>query len=264
MALAADLRRENDELVALCRGLLPALWSQPTGFKAWTPWDVVAHLCCSDTLALAACQGEAAFAQAAEAVREHLAAGRDQRAMGRVELGHLDPRALLQHWETVFDALVAALARLEPKDRLPWFGPAMGARSFATARLMETWAHGQAVWDLLHLRRPLTDRLRHIAHLGVGTYGWSFSNRLLTVPQPVPFVQLQAPDGSTWTWNAPSSTDVVQGPAEDFCRVVTQCRHVQDTRLMHAGTGSAWMQVAQCFAGPPCDAPAPGQRVDPG
>jgi uncharacterized protein (TIGR03084 family) len=153
------------------------------------------------------------------------------------------------------------LALLDARERLPWFGPAMSARSFATARLMETWSHGQAVWDLLRRVRPATARLKHIAHLGVSTYGWTFSNRGLAVPQPVPHIALIAPDGSRWSWNEASASDFVQGAAEDFCRVVTQCRHVDDTQLVHGGSATAWMQMAQCFAGAPTDGPAPGQRV---
>lgn len=260
-ALAADLHCENHELAALCRGLQPAQWQQATAFKAWTPWDVVAHLGLLDGVALAACQDPVAFATAAAALRERRATGLGIQAIARADLGHLDGPALLAHWQLVFEALTSVLATLSPSDRLPWFGPSMGARSFATARLMETWAHGQAVWDLLLRPRPASARLRHIAHLGVNTYGWSFNNRGLPVPQPVPHVALTAPDGSTWSWHAPSATHLVQGPAEDFCRVVTQCRHVQDTRLVHSGTGTAWLHLAQCFAGPPESGPAPGLRV---
>ncbi len=62
----------------------------------------------------------------------------------------------------------------------------MSVASSVTARLMETWAHGQDVLDALRLRRRPTDRLRHIAHLGVRTFGWSFRVHGLAVPeQPV-------------------------------------------------------------------------------
>lgn len=260
-ALAADLLAENDALAALCDGLSAAQWTSPTAFKAWTPWDVVAHLCLLDGAALAAARGEAAFEPVAVGLRARRAEGASLCAIARADLGHLQGLALLAHWHHVYGELAAALRSLDARDRLPWFGPALSARSFATARLMESWAHGQAVWDLLRRKRPATARLQHIAHLGVSTYGWSFSNRGLTVPQPVPHVALQAPDGSAWRWSATSASDCVQGPAEDFCLVVAQCRHVDDTRLVHRGSGTAWLHVAQCFAGPPVDGPAPGERL---
>jgi uncharacterized protein (TIGR03084 family) len=260
-ALAAELRDEDEELVALCAGLSDAQWQLPTGFKAWTPWDVVAHLCLLDLAALAACRDAASFAALAAALRERRATGQSLQAIARADLGHLDGPALLGHWQAAYGELTAALSTLDARNRLPWFGPAMSARSFATARLMETWSHGQAVWDLLRRLRPATARLKHIAHLGISTYGWTFGNRGLPVPQPTPHVVLLAPDGSAWSWNEPSVRDFVYGPAEDFCRVVTQCRHVDDTQLVHGGGATAWMLMAQCFAGAPTDGPAPGERL---
>jgi uncharacterized protein (TIGR03084 family) len=262
-ALADDLLAEDEALAALCAGLSAAQWQQPTAFKAWTPWDVVAHLCLLDGAALATTHGAAAFAPVAAGLRARRAAGASLCAIARADLGHLHGPALLVEWRAVFSALCTALATLDARDRLPWFGPGMSARSFATARLMEAWAHGQAVWDLLQRVRPATERLQHIAHLGVNTCGWSFSNRGLAAPQPLPHVALRAPDGSAWSWNSPSDSDFVRGPAEDFCLVVAQCRHVDDTGLLHRGSGTAWMHIAQCFAGPPVDGPAPGERRTP-
>ena len=36
----------------------------------------------------------------------------------------------------------------DPKKRLKWAGPEMSARSSVTARQMETWAHGQELFDV--------------------------------------------------------------------------------------------------------------------
>ena len=110
-------------------------------------------------------------------------------------------------------------------------------------------------------RRPTGARLKHIAHLGVGTFGWTFANRGLPVPAVQPFVALAAPYGSSWTWGDPAGDHRVQGSAEDFCLVVTQRRHLQDTALTCTpGPMTEWMTIAQCFAGAPADGPAPGVR----
>jgi hypothetical protein len=51
---------------------------------------------------------------------------------------------------------------------------------------------------------------------------------------------------------------VVRGPAADFCLVVTQRRHLDDTDLVCVGpVASEWMGIAQAFAGPP----GPGRRA---
>lgn len=256
----ADLLAEDDALCAFTLSLTPRQWRLPSDFFGWTAWDEVAHLCLLDQVALLAATDDAAFAQAAQALRSRRAAGLEISAIARADLGHLDGPALVGHWRTVYPALVAALDRLEARARLPWFGPSMSARSFATARLMETWAHGQDVYDALGVARPATARLRHIAHLGVTTYGWSFANRGLAVPQPAPEVELVLDDAMPWRWNEASGAHHVRGDALDFCLVVTQRRHVDDTALRHAGHGSQWLRIAQCFAGPPADGPAPGTR----
>jgi uncharacterized protein (TIGR03084 family) len=71
------------------------------------------------------------------------------------------------------------------------------------------------------------------------------------------YVELVAPSGEHWTWGADDATDRVYGPAEDFCLVVTQRRHVDDTALVVDGANAReWMLCAQAFAGPPTDGPA--------
>src|ERR1700721_387060 len=50
------------------------------------------------------------------------------------------------------------------------------------------------------------------------------------------------------TWD---SVNRVQGNALDFCRVVTQRRHPDDTGLVVTGPDAQqWISIAQAFAGP--------------
>lgn len=257
----ADLRAEYRALDALCATLDAEQWRRRSLFYGWTPWDEVAHLCYFDETALQSATDPEAFTRGAQAMAQRTGAGEEISAIARERFGHLDGPALLAFWRTRYEPLVDALAALDPKARLAWYGPPMSARSFATARLMETWAHGQDVWDVLPRRRPASARLKHIAHIGVTTFGWTFKNRGLALPGPAPYVELQGPDGLVWTWGEPSATDFVRGPADDFCLVVTQRRHVEDTALVLGGASAqAWLPIAQCFAGPPADGPAPGVR----
>lgn len=258
--LAADLMAEDTDLAAFCARMTPAQWQRATRFHGWTPWDEIAHLCLFDEVGTLAATDAPAFMQRAAQLRARRAQGEEISAIARATYADKTGLALLRHWQAVFQRLVSALAALDPKARLPWFGPPMSARSFAAARLMETWAHGQDIYDVLQQTRSPTLRLKHIAYLGVNTFGWSFQNRGLAAPSPVPYVALQAPDGSTWSWHPPSENDFVRGTAEDFCAVVTQRRHVSDTGLRAQGSAIGWLQVAQCFAGPPTDGPAPGRR----
>ncbi len=146
--------------------------------------------------------------------------------------------------------------------RLKWGGPDMSARSCISARLMETWAHGQEIYDQLGVVRKNQDRIRNIVILGINTYGWTYAVREETAPEPKPYVNLTAPSGEEWTFNDPSADDLIEGAAEDFCQVVTQVRNIADTSLRVIGPNATdWMSKAQCFAGAAQPPPAPGTRI---
>ena len=156
--------------------------------------------------------------------------------------------------------MTAVLAGLEPRARLPWYGPDMGVASFTTARLMETWAHGQDVADALGERREPTDRLRHVAQIGVRALPWSFTVHGRPVPDVPVRVELELPGGGGWTAGPEDAADLVRGSALDFCLVVTQRRHPADVDLTVRGpVAGEWMGLAQAFAGPPGTGRRPGQ-----
>lgn len=257
----ADLRDEGAELYALLDTLRESDWERVTQFKSWTINDVVLHLHASDVQAAASARS----AEAYQALRSDIVA---QRTLGlspieeaRKRYAGLRGRALLTRWRDQLEALCQALAEKDPAARLKWGGPDMGLRMFTTARQMETWAHGQAIYDILGKERALHQRLKNIAVIGVKTFGWTFANRKLPVPPDMPFVRLTGPSGDTWEWNTPSAQNAVEGDAGEFCRVVTQTINVADTKLVVQGdTARRWMAIAQCFAGPPNDPPARGAR----
>jgi len=258
--LRLDLVAEQASLDELVAGLSPNQWAVPTPAPGWTVADHVGHLAWFDARAAMAVTDPEGFSRLARSDLEaddpmeaHLARSRS-----------LSPAGLLAWWRKERRRLAAALARLEPGRRLAWYGPEMGARSFVTARLMEAWAHGQDVADALGRRRAPTDRLRHVAHLGVATRRYSYLARGLQPPVSGVYVELASPSGGRWEWGWPGEADQVRGPAEDFCLVVTRRRHLDDTALEVRGEGArTWMAVAQAFAGPPGPGRAPGQFPPP-
>jgi uncharacterized protein (TIGR03084 family) len=128
----------------------------------------------------------------------------------------------------------------------------MGAASMATARLMETWAHGVDVTDALGMPPSATSRLRHVAHIGVRTRDFAFGQHGLPRPDAEIRVELAAPDGGSWTWGPETAEQRVTGPALDFCLRVTQRRHRDDLALVAVGADAdRWLDLAQAFAGPP-------------
>ena len=258
---ALDFRDESDALFALLETRDDADWARATQFKHWTPNDVVAHLEMGNYAADRSLQGAEEFAAF---VRQLAELGRNS---GRhidathAWLGGIKNRELLLRWRDFYRAMAERFVVAEPKRRVKWFGPDMSVLSSISARLMETWAHGQALYDLFGQTRVDTDRIKNIAIIGINTFGWTFANRKIAPSGVRPNVRLTAPSGAVWEWPQPTSDDLIEGAAVEFCQVVTQTRNIADTALQVAGpTATAWMAIAQCFAGPPENPPPPGTR----
>jgi uncharacterized protein (TIGR03084 family) len=261
LQVSVDLRDEVDELHDFLQTLKPGDWDRETGFLEWTPWDVVAHLHFFDLVSMVALEGEEAFGNERKTLIAGITKGLTSKEIGRERFADLDAAKLLDQWRSTAHALAEALGESDPKRRLPWFGPDMGVQMFTTARYMETWAHGQEVYDLVGASRTHTDRIKNIATIGMKTFGWTFVNRKMEVPGPPPYVRLVSPSGEIWEWNEPSEIECVRGHAVDFCQVVTQGRNIADTPLAVSGpVATRWMSIAQCFAGGPVDPPKPGSR----
>ena len=169
--------------------------------------------------------------------------------------------ALLAAWRTGVEELGAEWRDRDPRLRVRWAGPEMSLRTALTARLMETWAHGQAVFDALGMERRERDSVRHVALLGAQTYGWSFAVRGAKPPGPMPAVRLTLPSGAPLDLGGDLASGLVEGAAVALAQVVAQTRNVEDTALkVTDGIARRWMTIAQCFAGPPAEPPAPGTR----
>jgi uncharacterized protein (TIGR03084 family) len=246
-ALVADLAAEHDALDGRVAGLDDDGWATPTPAEGWTVADSVSHLAFFDRSALLALTDAAAFtAHLAELAAA--AADEPDVALGRAG----DHAALLEQWREGRGALLAAAATADPAARVPWYGPPMGLASFVSARLMETWAHGQDVADALGLPPVVSDRLRHVCHLGVGARAYSFRVRGLDDPGDPIRVEATPPGGgAAWTWGPADAADRVTGSALDLALVLTQRRHRDDTDVVVAGpVAERWMAIAQAFAGP--------------
>jgi uncharacterized protein (TIGR03084 family) len=257
IAEADDFLVESETLARLVEPLGADVFEEKTQFKDWTINIVLRHLHCVNQAAYMALTDEAAFSNYEAGLR----AASSLAAFEHTWVDGLSGPELAATWIAYATKTAAAFREADPKARLKWFGPPMSARSSITARQMETWAHGQEVFDLLGAARTEGDRLRNIAHLGVNTYGWTFATRGLEPPGPPPYVRLVAPSGAVWEWHESSEDDFVSGDAVEFCQVVTQTRNVADTTLVVVGSrAAAWMSCAQCFAGGPIDPPAAGTR----
>lgn len=258
MQQAIDFKDESDVLHKVLKSLDATEFGRSTQFKDWTIDDVLVHLHFWNKAADQSLNDPDGFANLFGRLATHLASG----TLRDFENGEIALRGqdLVEGWHAQYSDMADRWRVLDPKIRVRWAGPEMSVRSSATARQMETWAHGQEIFDLLGLRRQDADRIKNIVILGINTYQWSFKVRGMEAPQPVPFVRLTAPSGEEWTFGE-EGDDSITGSAVDFCQIVTQTRNVADTDIKTTGpTSEAWMNHAQCFAGPPETPPAPGAR----
>lgn len=253
-----DLLAEQESLDEVMAGLSDEQWSLATPSPRWSVADQIGHLAFFDQTASQAITDSESFMAGLSETFGALGGGAEvSDAFTLGDYRAMSPEALLSAWRANRQQLADASATLTNDDRIPWYGPSMGSKSFLTARLMEAWAHGQDVLDTVGVERDATDRLRHIAQLGFITRSWSYNNRGLTAPEADVRVELQAPSGDTWSFGSDAASESVTGPAEDFCLVVTQRRNIADTSLIAEGDAAVdWMAKAQAYAGAATDGPA--------
>ena len=258
-SIIADLVSEQEALDAVVTALAAADWGLATPSPRWAVRDQIGHLAFFDETAALAISDPQSFVQHrtdfVAAAFANPGAG-DELTLGPARA--MTAEKLLAHWRACRNLLAEAGAGCGEKDRIEWYGPSMGAKSFLTARLMEAWAHGQDICDTVDSEREATDRLRHIAQLGFITRGWTYINRKTEIPEGDIRVELDAPSGETWTFGPADAPATVRGPAEDFCLVTSQRRNLADTSLVIDGAiAQDWLEKAQLFAGPPSNPPAP-------
>jgi len=253
-SLCDDLAAEQTALDTVLAGLTEAQWLSPTPAEGWDVRDSVSHLTFFDGTAGLAVADPESFATHAAGMLAGTAGTPD------VDLGRsMPPAELYDRWGTGRRELDRALRSADPDVRVPWYGPAMSLPSFVTARLMETWAHGQDVVDAVGGRPIVSDRLRHVCHIGIGARRYAYRVHGLDDPGTPIRVEALAPSGERWSWGPEDATDRVTGTALDLALVLTQRRHRDDTDLIVVGTvAEQWMSIAQSFAGPAGTGRAPG------
>jgi uncharacterized protein (TIGR03084 family) len=257
--LIDDLLAERLALEAVLRSISGAAWDIPTHAVGWAVRDQVAHLAATDEAAARVLtHGGDTRQSRADLIPERGGGATTDRALDRGR--SIAPGELLDWWSGAGTILAQAARAADEQARITWAGLSMSVTSFLTSRLMETWSHGLDVVDVVGVERPDTDRLRHIAFLGLRTRPYPYIARGLPVPAEPISVELDLPSGVQWGSRAIGGANRIRGTAVDFCRVVSRRRHVMDTDLLVEGDAArGWMEIAQVYAGPPGTGRSPGE-----
>ena len=258
---AYDFCDESNAIYELLSNIDDDQFNKSTLFKGWTFNNVIGHLHVWNYAADISLKDGEEWKEFSNNVLKAFGGGSTFSQFEETIIKDAKGKELLNIWKDYYSDMTERFAIADPKKRVKWGGPEMSARSKITARHMETWAHGQEVFDALGKDREEKDIIKNIVHMGVIAYGWTFVNRKLAIPEPTPYLILNAPSGEVWQWNDKESSSKIEGTGVEFAQVVTQVRNFADTKLSITGEPAIeWMKYAQCFAGPPEDPPAKGTR----
>ena len=258
---AIHFKEESDALYKLLINADKNSFKLKTQFKSWTINDVLYHLHVWNIAALLSLKNENEFKEFMQNFMEAVKSGNSAREYEKILSDNTEGLDLLNLWKETYEKISNEFAKSDPKKRVKWAGPDMSVRSSITARHMETWAHGQEIFDQLGFERIDTDRIKNIVVIGVNTFGWTYINRNLSIPEKMPKLSLLSPSNELWEWNEDNEEDMISGSATEFSQVVTQVKNINDTSLKVSGKiANEWMSIAQCFAGPPENPPEKGTR----
>jgi len=244
--IVTDLKAEHEALDQFLADLDEEHWDLPTPAEGWTVRDSVSHIAYFDEVSVSLICGETSIEE------ETAKLASPEKRMDTEKGRSMKPLELLGWWRNIRTTMVEELIKCDPKQRIPWFAMPMGARAFATARLMETWAHGLDCGDAVGRESEDTDRLRHVAFIAYAARPYAYQVNGLAVPTDPFRLELQLPSGAFWSQGSEEAKDLIRGQAGEFCRVAVRRRHWQDTNLVIEGNEARrYIGIAQTYAGPP-------------
>lgn len=247
--ILSDLVAEQQQLDQFLQTLRTRQWAEKTPAAGWTIQDTVSHLAYTEAL------GAEVIAEGRSRIDAEKIKDLDEWTERGVEQGRgRRHQEIIEWWRFGRADVVEALSRMTSADRVEWIHGSMSARTFATTRLMETWAHGLDVKAAILGRiTPLdeipedvdeeewsdpleeTARLRHIAQLGQMTLPYAFEQAGEDFPESGIRVEVMGPAYAAWRFGPEDTDHVIKGMAGDWCRVVVQRQDASETGLKAVG-----------------------------
>ncbi len=231
-----DLRAETAHLDEALATLDEREWFTPTPAEGWDIRDTIGHLASTDDIMW---ESITRTANPKRMLPENATSIDDFTAMHVAEARAMTATDVYNWWRSSTARLHSTIDSFDPARKYPWGGNMLSPLSLGSARIMETWAHSLDVYAALGRDYPDTDRIRHIAFLGLRALPYAFGSAGLEPPGGVR-LELESPDGDTWNLGPADAKTVISGTAGDWCRVaVYRDRDGSASRLHGEGPDAA-------------------------
>ena len=226
--ILSDLVAEQQFLDQFLQRIPLKDWDKKTRSVGWTIRDTISHLADSEELAASVMTGEA------DLTRYRSTPDLDSLRQEAVDKGRkMRPQDVIEWWRGGRAKVVEPLSHMGPEHRLEWIAGSMSARTLATTRLMETWAHGLDIYEALGAEIEDTPRIRHICWLGWKSLPYAFK---LAGHDYVPIrVEVIGPGYVKWVYGPDDAENLIKGSAADWARLSVRRATVKDTRLKVTG-----------------------------
>jgi uncharacterized protein (TIGR03084 family) len=225
--LLSDLVAEQQFLDQFLQKIGPKDWDRPTPAKGWSVRDTISHLADSAELAADALNGGSRIEVYRNA--SNLDALRQEAVKRGRKMRYQD---VIEWWRGGRAKVVEPLSRMDADHRIEWIAGSMKARTFATMRLMETWAHGLDIYAAMGAEIEDTPRIRHVCFLGWKTLPYAF--KIADKDYAPVRVEVIGPAYAKWVFGPPDTDQVIKGPASEFARLAVRRIKRKDARNLKA------------------------------
>lgn len=239
--ILSDLVAEQQFLDQFLQRITLRDWDRPTPADGWTIRDTISHLADSEMFTAEVIAGTADLTPYRSATdlddlrQEAVLKGRQMR-----------PQDVIEWWRGGRAKVVEPLSHMKAGDRVEMIAGSMSAKTLATTRLMETWAHGLDIYAAMDAEIEDTQRIRHVCWLGWRTLPYAF--KLAGEDYTPVRVEVIGPGYAKWIYGPEDAANLIKGSASDFARLVVRRTTPDKTRLKVTGEGAQRaMELARAY-----------------
>jgi uncharacterized protein (TIGR03084 family) len=245
--ILSDLLAEQSLVDCLVADLTEEQWLKPLAYcEKWNIKDAIIHIAFFDYAARKLMKGEAEDLVTLAAAES----GQDE-YIRATTFHHLAGTEVMSWWREERTRMNAAFYGKQAKDRVPWApGLPMSAKSLASARLMELWAHSVDIYDALGLDPVVKDRITSTLFLSWQARPNAYRINQLEMPDTPIYLELVLPSGGIWAKGDPDASNYIKGSAKEWALAAVRRRNWMDTELVVAGEEARrYAAIVQTYAG---------------